>query len=140
MSRSLNKVMLIGHVGKDPEVNFTPSGIPVATFSMATTEGWKDKDGHFQEKTEWHTIVAWRGLAEIAQRHVHKGSKIYVEGRIQSRNFDDKDGNRRYFTEISADNIILLDSRQRNDATPTEGQTPNQANDATAHPNDDIPF
>jgi len=132
--------MLIGNVGKDPEVNFTPSGIPVATFSMATTESWKDKDGNFQEKTEWHNIVAWRGLAEIAQRHIHKGAKIYIEGRIQSRTFDDKDGHRRYFTEISADNIILLDSRQRTDSAPNDTQAPNPTNDTSMHPNDDIPF
>ena len=143
MSRSLNKVMLIGNVGKDPEVNFTPSGIPVATFSLATTEAWKDKDGHFQEKTEWHTIIAWRGLAEIAQKHIHKGAKLYVEGRIQSRTFDDKDGHRRYFTEILADNIIMLDTKQRTDGSPNDTHSPNNSHENQhnpIHPNNDIPF
>jgi single-strand DNA-binding protein len=134
--------MLIGHIGKAPEVNFTPSGIPVATFSLATTESWKDKDGQYQERTEWHSIAAWRGLADIVQKHTHKGSKIYLEGRIQYRNVEDKDGYRRYFTEIHADNIILLDAKQRTDGMPNEGHIAGNSNDNNqiVHPNDDIPF
>lgn len=106
--------MLIGNVGKDPEINYTSSGIPVAMVRLATTETWKDKDGNVQEHTEWHTVVAWRGLAEIMNKIVHRGSRIYVEGKIQNRVFDDKDGNKRYLTEIVAENLLLLDSG-RND-------------------------
>lgn len=112
MSRTLNKVMLIGNVGKDPDVNFTPTGVKVAQFRMATSESWKDKDGAIQEHTDWHTIVAWRGLADIVERLVHRGSRIYVEGKIQTRSFDDREGQKRYVTEIVAENILLLDARK----------------------------
>jgi single-strand DNA-binding protein len=101
MSRSLNKVMLIGNVGKDPDVNFTASGIPVAQFRLATTESRKDKDGQYQEHTEWHTIIAWRGLAEIIQRLVHRGSRIYVEGRLQTRIFEDQSG-----TDVAVKRVV----------------------------------
>lgn len=112
MSRSLNKVMLIGNVGKDPDVNYTPSGIPVAQFRLATTESWKDKDGQYQEHTEWHTVVAWRGLAEVIQKLVHRGSRVYIEGKLQTRIFEDQNGNKKYFTEVVADNMLLLDGRK----------------------------
>ncbi len=112
MSRSLNKVMLIGNVGKDPDVNFTGSGIPVAQFRLATTESRKDKEGQYQEHTEWHTIIAWRGLAEIIQRLVHRGSRVYIEGRLQTRIFEDQSGVKKYFTEVVADNMLLLDGRR----------------------------
>lgn len=143
MSRSLNKVMLIGNVGKDPEVNFTPSGIPVATFRLATSETWKDKDGNQQEHTDWHTIVAWRGLAEVIQKLVHKGSKIYIEGKIQTRTFDDKEGNKRYVTEIVAENMLLLDSKNRegNHGTELDEHVSSLKSDSSySNTNDDIPF
>ncbi|MFM2133137.1 MAG: single-stranded DNA-binding protein [Candidatus Kapaibacterium sp.] len=133
MSRSLNKVMLIGNVGKDPDVNFTASGIPVAQFRLATTESRKDKDGQYQEHTEWHTIIAWRGLAEIIQRLVHRGSRIYVEGRLQTRIFEDQSGTKKYFTEVVADNILLLDGR-RSEESSSQGES------AAASIDDDIPF
>jgi len=110
--KSLNKVILIGNLGKDPEVSYTPSGIPVAKFSMATSERWKDAEGNFQEKTEWHNIVAWRNLAEIIGQYLKKGSKAYIEGKLQTRSWDDKNtGVKKYMTEIVADNLIMLDSR-----------------------------
>jgi single-strand DNA-binding protein len=112
MSRSLNKVMLIGNVGKEPDVNFTAQGIPVAQFRLATTETHKDKDGQYREHTEWHTIIAWRGLAEIVQRLVHRGSRVYIEGKLQTRIFDDASGNKKYFTEVVADNMLLLDAKK----------------------------
>ncbi len=110
MAKSLNKVMLIGNLGKDPELRYTTSGVAVATFSLATSESWKDQDGNAQEKTEWHNIVAWRKLVEICGEWLKKGKKVYIEGRIQTRNYDDKNtGQKRYITEIVADNLIMLD-------------------------------
>lgn len=105
---SVNKVILVGNLGKDPELRYTPSGAAVATFSLATTERYKDRDGNRQEKTEWHNIVAWRQLAEICGKYLHKGKQIYIEGRIQTRSYDDRDGNKRYITEIVADQMQML--------------------------------
>jgi single-strand DNA-binding protein len=112
MSRTLNKVMLIGNVGRDPELKYTPSGIPVTSFRLATSETWKDRDSSIKEHTDWHTIVAWRGLAEVIHKLVKKGSRVYIEGRIQTRTFDDKSNNRRHVVEILADNMLLLESRK----------------------------
>jgi len=112
MSRTLNKVMLIGNVGKDPELKRTPSGIPVTSFRLATSETWKDRDNNFQEHTNWHTIVAWRGLAEVVYKLIKKGSRVYIEGKIQTRTFDDKTGNKKHIVEILADNMLLLDHRK----------------------------
>lgn len=117
MARSLNKVMLIGHLGADPELRYTPSGVPVATFRIATNETWRDADGNLQERTEWHTIVVWRKLAELTNDLLKKGSRVYVEGRIQSRTYEDKNGIRRTVTEIVADDIILLDSKTSSDSS-----------------------
>lgn len=115
MSRTLNKVMLIGNAGKDPELKHTPSGIPVASFRLATSETWRDRDGSVKEHTDWHTIVAWRGLAEVVQKKVKKGSRVYIEGKIQTRTFEDKNNNRRHVVEVLADNILLLDNRKNKD-------------------------
>lgn len=115
MSRTLNKVMLIGNVGRDPELKYTPSGIPVTSFRLATSETWKDRDSNIKEHTDWHTIVAWRGLAEVIYKLVRKGSRVYIEGRIQTRTFDDKSGNRRHVVEVLADNMLLLDTRKNKD-------------------------
>jgi len=110
-SRSVNKVILIGNLGKDPEVRYTGSGVAVATFSVATNESWKDPEGNTQERTEWHNIVAWRKLAEICGEYLKKGGKVYLEGRIQYRTYDDKNGVKRYVTEIVMDEMVMLDSR-----------------------------
>ncbi|MGI6370307.1 MAG: single-stranded DNA-binding protein [Ignavibacteria bacterium] len=115
MSRTLNKVMLIGNVGKDPELKHTPSGIPVVSFNLATTDSWKDRSGNLQEHTDWHTIVAWRGLAEICQKLVKKGARIYIEGKLQTRKIEDKNGNRKHIVEILADNMLLLDGKKNKD-------------------------
>ncbi len=120
MSRTLNKVMLIGNVGKNPELKTTPSGIPVTSFRLATSETWKDRDGNLREHTDWHTIVAWRGLAEVIYKLVTKGSRVYIEGKIQTRNFDDKTGNRRHVVEILAENMLLLEQRKREDSNEIE--------------------
>jgi len=105
---SVNKVILVGNLGKDPELRYTASGAAVATFSLATSERYKDRDGNSQEKTEWHNIVAWRQLAEICGKYLHKGRQVYIEGRIQTRSYDDRDGNKRYITEIVADQMQML--------------------------------
>ncbi len=110
--KSLNKATLIGNLGKDPELSYTPSGVAVAKFSIATNERWKDQEGNLQERTEWHNIVAWRKLAEICGQYLKKGSKVYLEGKLQTRSWDDKNtGVKRYTTEIIADDLIMLDSR-----------------------------
>ncbi|MFH0958575.1 MAG: single-stranded DNA-binding protein [Pseudomonadota bacterium] len=106
--RSLNKALLLGNVGKDPEVRYTASGKAVATFSLATSQRWKDQDGNDQEKTEWHRIVAWGRLGEICGEYLSKGKQVYVEGRIQSREWEDQDGNKRVTVEIVANDMILL--------------------------------
>lgn len=111
MARSLNKVMLIGHLGADPELRYTPTGVPVATFRIATNETWRDADGNLQERTEWHTIVVWRKLAELTNDLLKKGSRVYIEGRLQTRTYEDKNGIRRTVTEIVADDVILLEPR-----------------------------
>ena len=110
MARGLNKVTLIGNVGQDPEVRFTPNGDQVANFSIATTESWT-KDGQKQEKTEWHRLVAFRKLAEIIGTYVKKGSKLYIEGKLQTRSSEDKDGQKKYTTEIVANEMLMLDSK-----------------------------
>jgi single-strand DNA-binding protein len=110
-SRSVNKVILIGHIGVDPEVRFTASGTAVCNFRIATNEGYKDNEGNFVERTEWHTIVAWARLAETVQEYMHKGMQIYVEGSLQTRTWEDREGNTRYSTEVKAREIIMLGNR-----------------------------
>jgi single-strand DNA-binding protein len=105
---SVNKVILVGNLGRDAELRYTPGGAAVATLNLATTEVWNDKGGQRQEKTEWHRIVLWGKQAESLQEYLTKGKQIYVEGRLQTRQWDDKDGNKRYTTEIRGDRIVLL--------------------------------
>ena len=111
MARSLNRVTLIGNLGKDPELKYTSGGVAVATFSVATSESWKDQDGNQKEQTQWHNLVAWKKLAEICGEYLKKGSQVYVEGKIQYRTFDGKDGVKRYVTEIVLDKLVMLGSR-----------------------------
>lgn len=108
---SVNKVILIGHLGKDPELRYTPSGQPVANFSLATSDNWNDKQGQRQERTEWHRVVAWGKLAELCGEYLAKGRQVYVEGRLQTRDWNDRDGNKRYTTEIISTQITFLGSR-----------------------------
>ena len=105
---SVNKVILVGNLGRDAELRYTPGGAAVATINMATTEVWNDKSGQRQEKTEWHRVVLWGKSAESLTEYLTKGKQIYVEGRLQTRQWDDKDGNKRYTTEIRGDRIVLL--------------------------------
>lgn len=111
---AVNKVILIGNLGKDPEFKYTPGGQPVATFSLATTERFSDKNGQRQEKTEWHNIVAWGKLAELVNQYLKKGRSAYIEGKLTTRSWDDKDGNKRYKTEIVANTIQFLGSASGN--------------------------
>ena len=108
----INKVILVGNLGRDPEIRYTPSGMAVANFSIATTEKWKDKQsGEMQERTEWHRIVLWGRLAEVANEYLRKGARMYVEGRIQTRQWQDQQGNKRYTTEIVGQNMLMLGGR-----------------------------
>ncbi len=109
--RGVNRVMLIGNLGKDPDVQHLEGNIAVAKFPLATTETYKDRSGKLISQTEWHTVVLWRGLAELAQKYLHKGSLIYVEGRLRTRSWEDKDGNKKFATEVVGDNLIMLDKR-----------------------------
>jgi len=110
--KSVNKVILLGNLGKDPEVKYTPSGAPVAKLTHATNERYKDKGGEWQDRTEWHNIVIWQRLAEIAGEYLKKGSKVYIEGRLQTRSWEDKQTNqKRYMTEIVASDLVLLGGR-----------------------------
>src|SRR6202140_5023834 len=110
--KSVNKVILIGNLGKDPEVKFTPQGTPVAKITLATNERFKGKDGQWQDRTEWHNVVLWQRLAEIAGEYLKKGGKVYIEGRLQTRSWDDKQTNqKKYMTEIVASDLVLLGGR-----------------------------
>jgi len=125
---SINKVILVGNLGKDPELRYTPTGTPVATFPLATSEKFKDRDGQPQERTEWHNIVAWRGLADICGKYLHKGKQVYIEGKIQTRKYQDRDGQDRYITEIIADQMQML------------GRSPDSQHQGDQAPHDDVPF
>ena len=123
MAKSVNKVILIGNLGKDPEVKYTPNGTALAKFSLATNERYKDKEGNWQDRTEWHNIVAWQRTAEIAGEYLKKGRSVYIEGRIQTRSWDDKEtGQKKYMTEIVAQDLVLLGGGGRGESGgDTEG-------------------
>lgn len=134
---ALNKVLLIGNVGKDPEIRHLQGGASVATITLATSERYKDRNGESRELTEWHTIIAWRQLADLAENYIRKGSQIFVEGRIRSRSWDDQNGQKRYVTEIQADSIQLLGRRGDNAApapAPVQPQNYGGAYNAPAQP------
>ena len=160
MSRSVNKVILLGRLGKDPELKYTPSGQAVTKFSLATSERWKDKNsGEFQERTEWHNVVCWAKLAETASQYLTKGSSVYLEGRMQTRSWEDKENKRHYMTEVVVNEMVMTGGRgeaggkashaaaapsssgheaphraERGDDEPRYGQPPVEITD------DDIPF
>ena len=117
----VNKAILVGNLGKDPEIRYTPSGAAVVNFSVATSENWKDKDGNKQEKTEWHKVVAFGKLAEICGEYLHKGKQVYIEGRIQTRKWEDKSGSDRYTTEIVANQMQMLGAKGDKGAAPSGG-------------------
>ena len=159
---TLNKVQLIGRLGGDPDLKYTPSGTAVANFSMATNRVWKDQDGNKQEETDWHRIVLWRKLAEIAGEYLQKGSLTYIEGRLQTRSWEDDNGNKHYMTEVVAENLVMLGSKNNGQNTHREepadmaaraensGQSPvgspqsessvDNAGEPPAPSEDDLPF
>jgi single-strand DNA-binding protein len=112
MSRGLNKVMIIGHLGRDPEMRYTPSGRPVTTFSVATSRSWHSADGERHEETEWFNVVAWGSLAEICNQYLNKGRQVYIEGRLQTRRWEDTEGNKHFTTELVAKEMIMLGERR----------------------------
>ena len=122
-SRSVNKVILIGNLGKDPELRYTSSGVAVASFSVATNESWKDPEGNTQERTQWHNIVAWRKLAETCNQFLTKGKLVYVEGSLRTRLYDGKDGQKRVSLDVTADKVIFLDKQGAVQLPPEEGRT-----------------
>jgi single-strand DNA-binding protein len=120
MSRGLNKVMIIGHLGRDPEMRYTPSGRPVTTFSVATTRTWQSADGERHKETEWFNIVAWGSLAEICNQYLHKGQQVYIEGRLQTRRWEDSEGNKHFTTELVAKEMIMLGDRKAGEVDEVE--------------------
>jgi len=152
----INKVILVGNLGKDPEIRTLENGSKVAQFSMATTESYKDKAGNWQDQTEWHNIVVWRYLADKAENSLKKGSKVYLEGKIRTRSWTDKDNNTRYTTEIIGDKMLVLDKREggngnypppvgAEDMPPVQNQSSTSTPDNTpelkaSEPKDDLPF
>lgn len=144
--RGVNKVILVGNLGRDPEIRYTRDGTAVANLNLATTETWNDAQGQRQERTEWHRVVAFGKLAEIAKEYLSKGRQVYIEGRLQTRSWDDKDGNKRYTTEVKADQMVMLGGRgdggggtsSRDSSSTDRGgdfdQAPFEATD------DDVPF
>ncbi len=144
---TVNKVILIGRLGSDPEVRYTPSGSAVANVSVATNRVWKDRDGNQNEETQWHKIVAWARLAEILKEYSRKGSRVYIEGRLQTRDWDDQNGQKRYVTEVVAENIQLLDSRGEGGGmgggggqSYSDNAPPMQPPEDQNIPQDDVPF
>lgn len=144
---SVNKAILIGNVGKDPEVRYLDSGVAVCNFPLATSETYKNKNGETVTNTEWHNIVLWRGLAEVADKYIKKGKQLYIEGRIRTRSWDDNEGNKRYITEIVGDNMQMLgrkqDDQDQQSSKPANEDTSGGGFDNTSgneQEEDDLPF
>ncbi len=143
MPKSVNKVILVGNVGKDPEVKYAPSGVALAKFSLATNERYKDKSGEWQDRTEWHSVVAWQRLAEIVGEYVRQGSKLYVEGKLQTSSWEDRNsGEKKYRTEIVARDLVLLGFRDAGSDRDHEGADEEKEAHAGAAEitDEDIPF
>ena len=141
---TLNKVMIIGNAGKDPEIRHLDNGVSVVTLPVATTERYKDKNGETKEQTEWHNVVFWRQLAEFTEKYVKKGSQLFIEGRLRTRSWDDQSGNKKYVTEIVADNIRLLGRRPENNngnnTTTIQNETKPEEITTDNGADDDLPF
>lgn len=146
--RGVNKVILIGNLGRDPEVRYTRDGTAVANLNVATSESWKDPNGQRQERTEWHRVVAWGRLAEVAKEYLSKGRQVYIEGKLQTRSWEDKEGNKRYTTEVKVDQMVMLggrgDSMGRDAGGPpddqSEGRGSGGGGGAFEATDDDVPF
>ena len=137
---SVNKVILVGNLGSDPEVRYSPSGTAIANFSLATTEQWTNKDGGKEEKTEWHRIVAFNRLGEICGEYLHKGKQVYIEGKLQTRAWEDKEGNKRYTTEIVAFIMQMLGPKGRDNDTAGRMSERPPVEEPLSIPDDEIPF
>ena len=150
MARGLNKVILIGNLGQDPELRYTGNGTAVCNIRLATSESYKDTNGEWVEKTEWHSVVAWSRLAEICNEYLRKGSQVYFEGSLQTRSWEDRDGNTKYTTEVKAKEMLMLSGREGGGFSgPSNGgdekrtakkETANVEEDFTFAPDDDLPF
>lgn len=140
MAKGLNKVLLIGHLGKDPELSYTPSGVAVCKFTVATNESYKGDDGNWVERTEWHNITAWRKLGEICSQYLKKGSKVYLEGKIQTDTYE-KDGKKNYFTKIVLNEMVMLDAKGAS-ASTDNGTVEKHAEEvkSSGSSEDDLPF
>ena len=138
----VNKVMLVGNLGKDPEIRHLDNGVAVANFSLATTESYTNKQGERVNQTEWHNVVLWRGLADIAEKYLKKGNSVYIEGKIVTRKWEDKDSNTRYSTDIVADKMTMLGSKQESTSTaqPKITEPINSLDSSNESNNDDLPF
>ena len=134
----VNRVILIGRLGRDPELKFTPAGKAVTNFTMATSETWKDDSGERQERTEWHRIVIWGKLAEVAAKYLTKGAQVYIEGKLQTREWTDKDGQKKYTTEIVASSLVMLSGKGEGGTNPEKPESSGGPADPSAF--DDIPF
>ncbi len=135
----INKVILVGNVGKDPEIKYLDGGVAVARFSLATTESYKNKEGLKVETTEWHNIVMWRGLAEVAEKYVRKGKMLYIEGKIRTRQYGEEN-NKKYFTEIVVDEMKMLGGPRTDNPEPAANAQPTAEMVASSTPSDDLPF
>ena len=141
--RGVNHVFLIGNLGKDPEIQYIEGNIPVAKFPLATTETYKDKKGNTVPQTEWHNIVLWRGLAELASTYLHKGSLVHIEGSLRTRSWEDKDKNKRFMTEIIASNLVMLDKRTseyRSEHDDSNGLSTNDLSDTNDDMSAELPY
>jgi len=138
MSRGLNKVMIIGHLGRDPEMRYTPSGRPVTTFSVAVSRSWNTSDGERHAETEWFNVVTWGNLAEICKQYLTKGQQVYVEGRLQTRRWEDKEGNKHTSIEVVANEMMMLGDRR--DANQVQGELLVEDGESAADDQDEFPF
>jgi len=145
MANGVNKVILVGNLGRDPEVQTFDNGVKKASFSLATTEGYKNREGERTTHTEWHNVVLWRGLAEVAEKYLRKGSSVYIEGRIRRRDYEDENKQKKYVFEILCDNMTMLGGGPRRDGPFEENgggvaSSPETSDAETTAPDDDLPF
>jgi single-strand DNA-binding protein len=140
MSRGLNKVMVIGHLGRDPEMRYTPSGRPVTTFTIAVSRSWNTADGERRSETEWFNIVAWGNLAEICKQYLHKGQQVYIEGRLQTRQWEDKEGQKHKNVEVVANEMMMLGDRHDNSKKSDESDADNDDLSEPMVDEDEFPF
>jgi len=140
MAKDLNKVLLIGRLGQDPELKYTQSGIAVAKFSLATSQQWKDQDGNTQDRTEWHNVVAWRRLAEVCAEYLKKGSKVYLEGSLNTSSWEDENQKKHYRTEVVLNDMIMLDAKGSGGGDNGGSASSQEASSGSSSSDDDLPF